>query len=80
MAKRKQRTVYVTKEPDWKKFRGITDPEQQEKAFRSVDYFVHSEISTKDAVAKYRKWVKDCLLYTSPSPRDGLLSRMPSSA
>ena len=25
-----------------------------------------------------RPWV--CLLYTSPSPRDGLLSRMPSSA
>ena len=25
-----------------------------------------------------RRWV--CLLYTSPSPRDGLLSRMPSSA
>ena len=24
--------------------------------------------------------VKSCLLYTSPSPRDGLLSRMPSSA
>ena len=24
--------------------------------------------------------VEDCLLYTSPSPRDGLLSRMPSSA
>ena len=24
--------------------------------------------------------VVDCLLYTSPSPRDGLLSRMPSSA
>ena len=23
---------------------------------------------------------KHCLLYTSPSPRDGLLSRMPSSA
>ena len=26
----------------------------------------------------YRTWI--CLLYTSPSPRDGLLSRMPSSA
>ena len=28
------------------------------------------------------KWLQDrgCLLYTSPSPRDGLLSRMPSSA
>ena len=24
--------------------------------------------------------IKPCLLYTSPSPRDGLLSRMPSSA
>ena len=23
---------------------------------------------------------QNCLLYTSPSPRDGLLSRMPSSA
>ena len=23
---------------------------------------------------------ESCLLYTSPSPRDGLLSRMPSSA
>ena len=25
-------------------------------------------------------FMKFCLLYTSPSPRDGLLSRMPSSA
>ena len=36
---------------------------------------------------QWRNWnsddidqLKDCLLYTSPSPRDGLLSRMPSSA
>ena len=27
-----------------------------------------------------QKRITDCLLYTSPSPRDGLLSRMPSSA
>ena len=26
------------------------------------------------------EWEELCLLYTSPSPRDGLLSRMPSSA
>ena len=26
------------------------------------------------------KLIETCLLYTSPSPRDGLLSRMPSSA
>ena len=25
-------------------------------------------------------YMTSCLLYTSPSPRDGLLSRMPSSA
>ena len=28
----------------------------------------------------YIPFPKNCLLYTSPSPRDGLLSRMPSSA
>ena len=43
------------------------------------------------AVTRYPPWLADddvwtgswgytCLLYTSPSPRDGLLSRMPSSA
>ena len=34
-------------------------------------------------IKKYSKKIpilKACLLYTSPSPRDGLLSRMPSSA
>ena len=31
-------------------------------------------------VASSGRRVEDCLLYTSPSPRDGLLSRMPSSA
>ena len=31
-------------------------------------------------LGKAVKLTKTCLLYTSPSPRDGLLSRMPSSA
>ena len=39
---------------------------------------------TKDwecSCGKYKRVrYKGCLLYTSPSPRDGLLSRMPSSA
>ena len=35
----------------------------------------------KDDESRYNlALAKDCLLYTSPSPRDGLLSRMPSSA
>ena len=29
---------------------------------------------------RYATLIDICLLYTSPSPRDGLLSRMPSSA
>ena len=31
-------------------------------------------------IIKSQKHPNACLLYTSPSPRDGLLSRMPSSA
>ena len=39
--------------------------------------------SKKDTTHSRRivfSYLKHCLLYTSPSPRDGLLSRMPSSA
>ena len=48
---------------------------------------VHDEDSSPDEVGTeyYKGMDKEtrihrCLLYTSPSPRDGLLSRMPSSA
>ena len=34
----------------------------------------------KSEIEYYAMLAKTCLLYTSPSPRDGLLSRMPSSA
>ena len=44
-------------------------------------------INTPDLPLRYERRVMAawhdriaCLLYTSPSPRDGLLSRMPSSA
>ena len=33
-----------------------------------------------DGIIEAINRVQACLLYTSPSPRDGLLSRMPSSA
>ena len=33
-----------------------------------------------DGIREIRDESDNCLLYTSPSPRDGLLSRMPSSA
>ena len=39
----------------------------------------HSDFAPLD-LAYYQHLLFVCLLYTSPSPRDGLLSRMPSSA
>ena len=36
--------------------------------------------SIKASLKKDFRWRKSCLLYTSPSPRDATLSRMPSSA
>ena len=46
------------------------------------DYVTSSDV--KELIQNYAQydlvWSVYCLLYTSPSPRDGLLSRMPSSA
>ena len=39
-----------------------------------------AKVGMVNASANWDEWNKICLLYTSPSPRDGLLSRMPSSA
>ena len=39
-----------------------------------------TQILAMDAEEIYHSNTQGCLLYTSPSPRDGLLSRMPSSA
>ena len=43
------------------------------------DWRQEAKLSASDA-APYDYFGRTCLLYTSPSPRDGLLSRMPSSA
>ena len=63
-------------------------------AIESGDYSVFpSEVFARAYFTKYQDFLSiecefpplyennnSCLLYTSPSPRDGLLSRMPSSA
>ena len=41
---------------------------------------VNAEVGIADILVNAAGWDRTCLLYTSPSPRDGLLSRMPSSA
>ena len=42
--------------------------------------FSTEDANTQARTARARAIFEGCLLYTSPSPRDGLLSRMPSSA
>ena len=74
-------TFWIELEPDIGK---LEDP------FISYDTLVSSENDDLTRVvigyaenASLRQWsdtLLTCLLYTSPSPRDGLLSRMPSSA
>ena len=46
----------------------------------TISYAEHIDPNKGYAIAgmEYEEYV--CLLYTSPSPRDGLLARMPSSA
>ena len=49
----------------------ITDEETGEKREQSASDWMEGTYDIRYYI---------CLLYTSPSPRDGLLSRMPSSA
>ena len=48
---------------------------------RGVTYTIPADLALLTCQQCGGLWLGgDCLLYTSPSPRDGLLSRMPSSA
>ena len=58
------------KRPDDSKVNGVDDKWDQFKNFEQYDNFCKEWLSE----------CKSCLLYTSPSPRDATLSRMPSSA
>ena len=44
------------------------------------DDFKYSRENLYHIIERGQDALSGCLLYTSPSPRDGLLSRMPSSA
>ena len=51
--------------------------ERLENQRPTANFFVFADTI---AAINYTKTIKGCLLYTSPSPRDATLSRMPSSA
>ena len=59
---------------DWEfKKKGLLKRIKEEK-------FIRTDLQTFETDRQTNKKSYLCLLYTSPSPRDGLLSRMPSSA
>ena len=53
-----------------------------ERGYRAMQHEIPLIKSVMDVLSQMPSATsaEDCLLYTSPSPRDGLLSRMPSSA
>ena len=59
MARKKQRSIYVTKEPDWKTLKLITEVEEQAATFRSCEYFVRTEISKTKGMPVVKDWIKN---------------------
>src|SRR5680860_584741 len=59
-----------------------SDDALQKAAGKSIDriFREEGEEAFRRLERKTLESILGCLLYTSPSPRDGLLSRMPSSA
>ena len=58
MARRKQKTVYLTPEPKWEKYKGITDASGQERAFQDAQYFIRTEIGDKKRLMRCKTWIK----------------------
>ena len=71
---------------DWENIANTTldDVEKEMSLDNALDYINEVTVGVTtwagDNHRPVEAVVKTCLLYTSPSPRDGLLSRMPSSA
>ena len=74
------RTILILRELE--KLDRMEREEEERRRGRNVDVeevIRRLEEKWEKKLAEYQQRM-DCLLYTSPSPRDGLLSRMPSSA
>ena len=57
-----------------------TTQKHEKNTFQANKFKVEENARTFLGKNEIQGLFKACLLYTSPSPRDGLLSRMPSSA
>ena len=77
-------TMTISSKKDYLSILGLShnfDDKELKKAFRREARKWHPDLNKNDLNAEERfKLINDCLLYTSPSPRDLTASRMPSSA
>ena len=62
------------------KMDAVEDQSDQFAAYQRLIFSYSTEIDMDGSGRVLIPQLSSCLLYTSPSPRDGLLSRMPSSA
>ena len=56
------------------------DYERSEEATKWLEEEISEQIERYKKIVAHMEEISDCLLYTSPSPRDLSTSRMPSSA
>ena len=82
-------SIYFLTKPEWFRPIFVGTGIWQEAGFGSIVFLAAIagvspslyESAVVDGASRWQMmWKITCLLYTSPSPRDGLLSRMPSSA
>ena len=66
--------------PEVETVKNILEPAIKNKTIDYIDVFYDRLVQSDLITFKNELKNRTCLLYTSPSPRDGLLSRMPSSA
>ena len=64
MARRKQKTVYLTPEPNWEKYKDLVTEEERIKAFQDCQYFIRTEISDKKRLLQCKTWLKKDSGYT----------------
>ena len=64
MARRKVKTVYLTPEPKWERYKDITDGPAQERAFQDCQYFIRTEIGDKKRLMRCKTWIKKESGYT----------------
>ena len=68
----KKQNIVIGVAPTKRSFLSMEEAKRQKEKFMAVIRGIHPDVVTLVDI--------DCLLYTSPSPRDMRRSRMPSSA